>query len=273
MAWYKKSLTLWVLALIITLSAAYYQRVTGPTYPIKGKTEMNGEKLKYKLVTSNDSDKPAEITIEGAAKDLNAVVKFRKFKTKEEWQEAKFEKSEDKYIAKLPPQPPAGKLEYKVFVSAAGRELTLREEPVVIRFKGPVPMYILIPHILLMFTAMLYSTRTGIEGFWDSPKTKNMILITIVLLAIGGLILGPVVQKYAFGAFWTGWPFGHDLTDNKTFVAFAAWVIAYFRIRKNSNNRAWIIAAAVVLMLVYLIPHSMFGSELDYSTGEIGTGK
>ena len=37
-------------------------------------------------------------------------------------------------------------------------------------------------------------------------------------LGLGGMILGPIVQKYAFGAYWTGIPFGHDLTDAKNLV-------------------------------------------------------
>jgi hypothetical protein len=32
------------------------------------------------------------------------------------------------------------------------------------------------------------------------------------------------------------------------------------------------ILAAVGLLLVYSIPHSMFGSELDYSTGQVTQG-
>ena len=149
----------------------------------------------------------------------------------------------------------------------------IKEEPVVIRFKGAVPAFVLWPHILFMFMAMLYSTRTGIEALRKGDKTKNYTLITLSLLTTGGMFLGPVVQKYAFGAFWTGWPFGHDLTDNKTLVAFLAWIVAYLLLRKSNTYRAWAIAAAVILLLVYLIPHSMFGSELDYNTGDIKTGK
>jgi hypothetical protein len=124
-----------------------------------------------------------------------------------------------------------------------------------------------------MFMAMLYSTRTGIEALRKGDKTKNYTLITLSLLTAGGMFLGPVVQKYAFGALWTGWPFGQDLTDNKTLVAFLAWLVAYLRLRKNSTNRAWVVAAAIILLMVYLIPHSMFGSELDYNTGDIRTGQ
>ena len=39
----------------------------------------------------------------------------------------------------------------------------LKEEPVVIRFKGGVPAFILIPHILFMFLAMLFSTLAGLN--------------------------------------------------------------------------------------------------------------
>jgi hypothetical protein len=73
------------------------------------------------------------------------------------------------------------------------------------------------------------------------------------------------VQKFAFGAYWTGWPVGHDLTDNKTAVAFLFWIIAFIRLRRNRQAYGWAIAASVVLLLVYLIPHSVMGSEIDHT--------
>jgi hypothetical protein len=79
------------------------------------------------------------------------------------------------------------------------------------------------------------------------------------------MVFGPIMQEYAFGAFWTGWPFGHDLTDNKTLVALIFWIIAYFKLRKDSTNRTWPIIAAVVMLAVFFIPHSVLGSEIDYT--------
>ncbi len=88
---------------------------------------------------------------------------------------------------------------------------------------------------------------------------------------IGGFILGPVVQKYSFGQFWTGWPLGNDLTDNKTLFALIAFVAAWF-LRNKSYGRWLAVGAALVMMAVYLIPHSMGGSELDRDSGEVVTG-
>ncbi len=269
----KNSVLWWIFAIIFTMSIAVYQRVTGPTYPVKGRAEINGHVLKSKLLTSNDSDEPAKIEVEGATEDITGLIEYKKFKTNEAWQKVPMQNKNGKLTGEMPQQPPAGKLVYKVTLEYAGQSYSLSDNPVVLRFKGPVPLFILLPHILLMFLAMLFSTRTGIEALIKGDKTYRYSLYTLIFLLLGGLFLGPVVQKYAFGELWTGWPFGGDLTDNKTFVAFLAWVIAWWRLRKDPTKRGWVIAAAIILLLVYLIPHSMFGSELDYNTGVIETGK
>jgi len=112
---------------------------------------------------------------------------------------------------------------------------------------------------------MLFSTRAGIASIAKERLTLTYSIITLVLLIGGGLILGPIVQKYAFGAYWTGWPFGHDLTDNKTAVAFIFWAIAVYKLIRNREKRGWALVAAIVLTLVYMIPHSVLGSEIDHT--------
>jgi hypothetical protein len=211
--------------------------------------------------------------IKDVPEGLRGEVYYKRFKVDEDLITVNFMAEDGKLVAYLPPEPPAGKLEYTVSLFSGDEVFHINQEPVVIRFKGPVPSYILIPHILLMFLAMLFSTRTGIEALRKGNQVKTLTGLTLIFFMLGGMILGPVVQKYAFDAFWTGWPFGQDLTDNKTLIAFVAWIIAYIRIRKSSRNNWWAVFAAVVLLAVYLIPHSMFGSELDYSSGEITTGE
>ncbi len=267
------SISWWIIAIVFTLSLAVYQRLTGPTHPKRGNIEMDGTVVKYKLLRSSDSDKAAKIKIKNITSEIVGKIKYKRFNVSEEWKVIDFKMQEDILIAELPPEPPAGKLEYIVTLYQGDEPYVLNDEPVIIRFKGPVPAYVLIPHILLMFLAMLFSTRTGIEAFRNGKLTLNYAGVTLITLLLGGMFLGPVVQKFAFGAYWTGWPFGQDLTDNKTLVAFVAWIIAYLKLRKNPGNRFWPIFAAIILLAIYLIPHSMFGSELDYSTGEVITGE
>src|SRR5690606_1176779 len=99
------------------------------------------------------------------------------------------------------------------------------------------------------------------------PEMRSLVIWTTLLMALGGMLFGPIVQKYAFGAFWTGFPFGTDLTDNKTLIAFIAWLVALAAVLKKdaSSHRRWfVLAASIVTLAIYLIPHSMMGSELDY---------
>ena len=118
---------------------------------------------------------------------------------------------------------------------------------------------------------MLLSTLTGLMAIGKHKSYKKYGVITFIFLFIGGMILGPIVQYHAFGEAWTGVPLGWDLTDNKTLIAVIFWAIAVFANRRKERPGLSILAA-VVLLLVYSIPHSVFGSELDYETGEVVQG-
>jgi hypothetical protein len=174
--------------------------------------------------------------------------------------------------ADLPAQPPAGKIEYLIrFTSSISSESVFTTGPVVIRFKGPVPAWILVPHIFFMFFSMWFSNLAGLLALTRRRSFRTAMLVTLILLFAGGLVLGPLVQKYAFGALWTGFPFGYDLTDNKTLIAFIFWLVALAGNRKK--ERRWlVIMASVIQIVVFSIPHSLLGSELHYETGKVVTG-
>lgn len=252
----KKSWVLWLLATLITLASAVYQRMTGPTYPARGTVKVGGVDVKYRLIRTHGSGN-AEVTV-AAPQPIAGTLSWKRNKTQDPWSYVEMQRRGDLLVASLPEQPPAGKLAYRVIVQKDGERVSLGGAPHVIRFKGDVPDVVLIPHIIAMFLAMLLSARAGLELFRPNPST-SLLWPTFILLTIGGMILGPIVQKYAFGAYWTGFPFGTDLTDNKTAVAWILWAFAAWR------RSPWLIAlAAIGTFAVYLIPHSMFGSELKY---------
>jgi len=139
------------------------------------------------------------------------------------------------------------------------------ENAVVIRFKDPVPTWLLIPHILVMFAGMLFSTAAGLAALDKTKNPRRFALTAAILLIFGGFVLGPLVQKYAFGVLWSGFPFGLDLTDNKTLISLLFWVAALIAGRKGKPARPFVLAASLVTLLIYLIPHSLLGSQLDYT--------
>lgn len=263
---FKKPFFLWALAVIITLSSVIYQRLTGPTHPVRGSVQIGEEKISYKLLRNHETVADARMEIDIKDSDISGQIRFKRFKSEDPWTTLPLDRNNGKLIISVPKQPSAGKVIYQVSLSGSdGNTVNLTAEPIIIRFKDPVPAFILYPHVILMFAAMLLATRTGLDALAGGRRVYNYAVITSVSFFIGGLILGPVVQKFAFGALWTGWPFGHDLTDNKTAVAMIFWIIALWRGRGQKNARGWYIVAAVATLIVYLIPHSVLGSELDYT--------
>ena len=262
----------WVLAVVISLAAMFYQRMIGPTYPKKYEVSYQNEEINFSLPRSNNGrpgDYPVEIELPEA---FSAKVIWRLFPSEDSWNTLEMERQGDLLSTSLPHQPPAGKIEYHLEIMADGKIIDLGDgENVVIRFRADVPAWALIPHVLMMILTVIWSMATIIFALANIPSYKKHVGLTIIFLVIGGFILGPVVQKYSFGQFWTGWPLGDDLTDNKTLFALIAFVAAWF-LRNKSYGRWLAVGAALVMLAVYLIPHSMGGSELDRESGEVVTG-
>ena len=266
-----KKVLFWVLAVVISLGTMVYQRMTGPTYPKDYEITYNDASYKFDLPRSHggETDCPVEIEL---PEPFEARIVWRQFPTDQPWETLQMERVDGVLTAALPHQPPAGKIEYHLELMAEGNLIDLGDsENVVIRFKGDVPNWALIPHVLMMVLTVIWSMATIIFALANIPVYKKYVGVTIILLLIGGFILGPIVQKFSFGQLWTGWPFGDDLTDNKTLFALIAFLTAWF-LRKKSYSRWLAIGAALVMLAVYLIPHSMGGSELDYESGEVVTG-
>lgn len=263
-----KKILLWILALIFVLGARTYQKYTGPTYPKREKITLGAKDYKFKLLRSHGGDENCIFPIV-----LNNNIKgkfyYRLYPTANKFKAVEMEHSGDSLFIELPHQPPAGKLEYYVELYNEDESVFVnKEEPVIIRFKGAVPNWALLPHIFMMFFGLWFVMVSAFYALAKEQAYKLYAILALISLFIGGLILGPIVQKFAFGEYWTGIPFGWDLTDNKTLVGFVAWFIAYL-LNMRKERRTAIIIGAVFIIVIFSIPHSMHGSERNPETGEI----
>ena len=276
-------LFLWILAVVVMLGAATWQRLTGPTYPRRGSAQLAGQEMRWRLPRSGISGDPFRVALAvaedaGGTADNGAsvtgTIHYRPFPTVAPYEALPMVHQDGTLSGQLPTQPPAGKLEYYVTLDTPEGEVRIPDdEPVVMRFKGHVPLWILLPHVLTMFFAMLIGVRAGLAAAFGRSETQRDSWIALLGITLGGMILGPIVQKHAFGAYWTGWPFGGDVTDNKTAAMWIAWIAAVALLRRRRGRsdrmaRVGVIAAALVMLMVYVIPHSLRGSQLDPGAAE-----
>ncbi len=268
---------LWTVAVVLMLSSAVYQRLTGPTHPLRGEFASAGESYRYRLPRSGVTTEGTRVAIPNPGQEVSGGLIYRRYPTSEEFTTVPLAVEDGELAARLPVQPAAGKLEYYIVLDTpeGGRWIPGRDETVVMRYRAPVPAAALIPHVLFMFIAVLVGIRAGLAALFDPPGMRRLAWVTLGTMTIGGLILGPIVQEYAFGAFWTGFPFGYDLTDNKTLIMWLVWVgacgaLEWKATRSQPIGRVAVLLATVVTLVVYLIPHSLRGSELDYSQVDQG---
>jgi hypothetical protein len=262
-----RSVMLWSLALIVTLASVFLQRRTGPTHTFRSNFESDGVIWQYTIKRNPECGTPLRVSIPGPA-DAHAVLIWREYPTNRPWKSRPMLFLENRYEEGIPSQPPAGKVEFFIRLDRNDGQTTLipgQNQTIIARFKNPVPAWALIPHIILMFAGLLLSNRVALSALSFGPVSGRLVWITFIFLFSGALIFGPVVQKYAFGSFWTGWPVGDDLTDNKSLIAILAWLIPVLRVLRKRDCRTGALIASIVTMSIFLIPHSLMGSEYDYA--------
>lgn len=271
---HRRPALLWALAALIMLGSIIFQRLTGPTHPLRGRFQVQGETFRFRLSRSGDSSRDERIALPDPGRGAQGTLAYRRFRTADPFTiltlQPETRDGKRELAARLPRQPAAGKLEYRLTLATPTGPITVPPDgrTVVIRFKDPVPTPLLVAHVLLMFLGVLIGVRAGLAALVHSPDMRPLAWATLAALTLGGLVLGPFVQKHAFGAYWTGFPFGGDLTDNKTLLMWGAWALACSLLlltKRHAPRRLALGLAAAVMLAVYLVPHSARGSELDYT--------
>jgi hypothetical protein len=267
---------------ILTLGCLSYQDKTGPTYPLEGDFRTSAGAVHYKFLRSETIGTGLKIMLlDPTPQGVTGHVRFRRYASHDKWSTSAMERGQFKFSRRgrttsvtgvgteLPSlQERAGKYEYFVYIDdGEGDPVSVTgDKPIYARYKAGVPTWALMMHIFVIFASMTIAIRTLLEALIDG-KYKWMLWATIVSLLLGGFVLGPLVQWHAFGVWWSGVPHGYDWTDNKVLVELVFWLFAALLNWGKRRSRPPVYVAGAVTLMVYFIPHSLFGSEFDYRTG------
>jgi hypothetical protein len=149
-------------------------------------------------------------------------------------------------------------------------------EPILLKFEGYVPPYIIFSHVFFNFAAVFFSAL-AIFSAVDLKRGKSTLkksvlfsLFTFILLFIGFLLVGSALNYFAFGVLWEAFPFGSDVTDNKSQIVLLFWLVTLFLVKgtifgKNPSKNlvcektysTMVIISFAVTVVMYLIPHSI----------------
>jgi len=184
------------------------------------------------------------------------------------------------YEARLPEFEKGTKIKYWITASnSEGAKVRVPGDPGkfgVLKYKGKASNLVVGAHIAFMFGAFFFmamSFLAAIEILRGREDKKNAVRAARWVLAssfIGGWPLGFVLNYQTFGPVWEGFPFGYDITDNKTQVIFILWLVSMLLAwgsfigkgeeKDRLGRKAWafsIVACFVVSLALFILPHSI----------------
>jgi hypothetical protein len=181
--------------------------------------------------------------------------------------------------ANLPSLNKGKRLKYSFVLRRDGKEI-LRVPAdgdfYLVKYKGDISTVVLILHIIFMFCAFFFIIETflGALGILFSGEeieyTIRMMRVALSCLFIGGWLFGFILNYQRFGPVWEGFPFGWDITDNKTQIIFIFWLITTFLVWGSFFGRGQerdmigkkqyagaVIISFIITVGLYLVPHSL----------------
>ena len=130
----KKAL-IWIFAVLLTISAAIYQRLTGPTHPQRTSATIAGQIYKFSLRRTFDGPADCPITISIADQQVSGTLEYRVFPQKVDYTKLNMVREGANLTASLPHQGMAGKLEYRIILNKGSEQVPINiGVPTVIRF-------------------------------------------------------------------------------------------------------------------------------------------
>jgi hypothetical protein len=187
------------------------------------------------------------------------------------------------FFTSIPAQEKGKRAYYYIMLEdSLGNKLTLPDKiesvelPFMIKFKGEVPLIVILGHVLGMLTVLFFvflALFFAIDIFIGKNALKWLafsISGAFVSVCLGGIVLGGLMTNYTFGGFWEGVPFGWDITDNKTLIILLYWLFMLilakgtifkkdegFNLLKPKSLATFTVIGALLTVLLYLVPHSI----------------
>ena len=184
------------------------------------------------------------------------------------------------YYANVPTGERGGRLHYMIDLMKddimEARLAQADGKPFELRYIGDVPKVVLIGHIGLMFATVFCVIMAAlhalslVRGGGNVIPMERFFFWSFVFALVGGYPFGFGMNWFAFHSIWEGVPFGTDATDNKTQL-----LVAYLLLMTVANlgtltrgklgKDIWSpktsgyfgVAAFVLMLVIYLIPHSI----------------
>jgi len=248
----------WILAIIITAWLSVLQLIMGSTTPLKSEVNTGNDKIQIKLIRSftGKTECPVKLTVADIM--VSGYLLYRLKSDTLNKIKIDFKREGDKLVCFLPNQPVSTEVEYEVYLLKNKSILQVNGgKPTLLSFKGKVPFSLILYHGALIFTAIFFSTLTGLFAGFCIKSYKWMNFLSLISFAGLGLFVNPLIQKLSLDKVWSGIPHIWDL-NSKILLALLVWSIT-IAVSLWKTRRITSVLAAIITIAIFLIPHPYQG--------------
>lgn len=267
-----------IAGLVLTLVLLVGTRELSKRDPVDAVAEGFGMKLGHRTLTEHSGTGQPRIRVRLDPMQNVGMIACYRFRGSDKVEYTSlFSFEENWFEGHLPNFGKGTRLEYWIrAVNTKGEMLRVPSSPATLKYKGKVSESVLVAHIAFMFAAFFFMVMSlfgairilrGQEGKRSTVAAARWVL---VMSLIGGWPLGFILNRQAFGTLWEGYPFGYDITDNKTQVMFVLWLASLLLVRGSFLGRGEekdrlgarpfayvIIASFLVSLVLFILPHSI----------------
>lgn len=247
----KQNIILWAAALVITFLAGFLDSITSHYYPVSGTIGIQGKKVSYKFDRIHFGEKPFEILIRTDIEGLSGIIEYKQ--KGGGWKSIPLKEGEHILYGKLPAQSGA-EVEYRIKLAHYNKIYLLPSgKPVSIKFFGKVSPFINVFYYLTLFSALLLSTRCGLDFFNEQERIKKLSLFAAALFSLNAFIASPLRKTYMIDAIGKKVPAVTEIFPISNLVLFLLWIAAVIVIFNIKEYRKAAAAAAFITLVLFQV--------------------
>lgn len=269
-----------IVSIAITIAMVFVARYLSANRPRDLASSVAGLTLRHTTVVDQEGPGEPELRLEVEGEPAAPpVVRYRPRGGEQVEETVMTAAGEGAWIARLPELPKGSRMRYAFVAAAPGggeARLPAGDGFLTVKYEGIVSPFVLVSHIIFMFGAFfcmsmcMLGALAVLRGREGKRFTVVMSRWVMFFTFVGGWPLGMILNRQAYGPAWEGFPFGWDVTDNKTQIMLVFWIVTILLARGSflgrgenrdlASPRAF--AAAVVVsfaasVALFLVPHSL----------------
>jgi hypothetical protein len=243
----------------LTIVATFVQQLSSSDRPYNTSVNIGSTTYDFQLPVVHEGNEESLVEITLPDTSIHGQLFYKKYNIEEKWRTNNLIRMNENLVSVLPHQKPNIKIQYYIELNSKGKTYFIaKQNPVVVRFQGEVPKYILYPQVLVMFISLVIAIFAGMLALFNIDTYKKYAKIAFYLFFLGGFLIGLLVHMISFRHLFIQSLTCNDLTFYKNSIIFLIWLVVYY-MNKKYDIRYYTLAGAVLTLVLFCLPqHILF---------------